>query len=423
MIDLTIIPGFRCSNYLKPEVRIYSSEKLQLSIEAFKKKEKFLDLNYEVGEGLNKIFLDFGNHHGKINLQFKFYKNQHEIVFSKGYEYEIINSGCKSTTLIDGCWVSIYHWSEDEGRWFNEDLKNLEDEDWKQIIQDMNEIGIKGVIIQNVFYCNEYAGQHDMTIENYKGLAFYPSKIYPQKFPIKARDPIEAILSKADELNMNVFLGVGLFAWFDFSYESLKWHKNITKELWEMYGHHPSLYGWYISEEMFGSLYYEYPHLPPESYKDIVKFFEEYKDFVKDLTPTKPVALAPNNIRFHEFLKEWEEILKNVDIVIPFGFARDSENLNIDKITEVCQKTETHFWVDMEMFAWPIDNGLVPKTPEDLIKEIRMYDDVEQIYGYQYIGIMNSPSFRYQLGGEKTRILYNEYHKYYSHIKSKNSLD
>ncbi|MGC8931478.1 MAG: DUF4434 domain-containing protein, partial [Dictyoglomus sp.] len=193
--------------------------------------------------------------------------------------------------------------------------------------------------------------------------------------------------------------------------------------LWEMYGHHPSLYGWYISEEMFGSLYYEYPHLPPESYKDIVKFFEEYKDFVKDLTPTKPVALAPNNIRFHEFLKEWEEILKNVDIVIPFGFARDSENLNIDKITEVCQKTETHFWVDMEMFAWPIDNGLVPKTPEDLIKEIRMYDDVEQIYGYQYIGIMNSPSFRYQLGGEKTRILYNEYHKYYSHIKSKNSLD
>lgn len=416
MIDLTIIPGFRVSRYTRPEVRIHSQEKLKLLVEIFKRKEKILELIYELKEGSNKIFLNFSDLYGKIELRFNFYRSYDELVFSKSYDYEIINSGCKSTTLIDGCWISIYHWSEEEGRWFNEDLKKLKDDDWKQIVYDMNEVGIKGIIIQNVFYCNEYAGQHNMILENYRGLAFYPSKVYPKRFPITAQDPIEAILSTADKLGMNVFLGVGLFAWFDFSKESLEWHKIITKELWELYGNHSSLYGWYISEEMFGSLYYEYPYVNPEDYRNIVFFFKEYKDFIKTLTPTKPIAFAPNNIRFHEFLKEWEEILKNVDILIPFGFARDPENLNINKIAELCEKTGTHFWVDMEMFAWPIDNGLIPKTPEELVKEIRMYDDIEQIYGYQYIGMMNSLDFRYSLGGEKTRLLYREYQKYYKSI-------
>jgi hypothetical protein len=53
--------------------------------------------------------------------------------------------------------------------------------------------------------------------------------------PIKAKDSLEAILSEADKQGMNVFLGVGLFAWFDFSSTSLEWHKEVAKELWDMY--------------------------------------------------------------------------------------------------------------------------------------------------------------------------------------------
>jgi len=423
MIDISIIPSCRVSKNTNPEVRVYSDDNLKLFVKILKDKERISELVVDVNKGFNRFYLNFNNQYGKFIIYFDFFKNPNEIFFSKNYEYEVINSDVKSTTLIDGCWIDIYHWSEEEGRWFNEDLKRLDDEDWKQIVYDMNNVGIKNIIIQNVFYCNEYAGRHSMTVENYKGLSFYPSKIYPKRFPIKAEDPIEAILSSADKLGVKVFVGVGLFAWFDFSQESLKWHKIITEELWNLYGHHSSLYGWYVSEEMFGSLYYEYPYLSPESYKDIIRFFYEYKEFVQRLTPTKPIALAPNNIRFHEFLKEWKEILNNVDILIPFGFARDPEHLNIKEINQLCNETNTHFWVDMEMFAWPLDDGLIPKDPEELIKEIRMYDDVEQIYGYQYIGIMNSPNFKYSLGGEKTRILYNNYYEYYKNIMKKSNID
>jgi hypothetical protein len=255
-----------------------------------------------------------------------------------------------------------------------------------------------------------------MTTETYDGYSLYPSKLYGKSYDIAARDALEAILTAADERGMNVFVGVGLFAWFDFSPQSLQWHINVTNELFSMYGHHKSLYGWYISEEIFGSLYFDYDFVENDKYKEIVKFFQEYKAFVEKITPTKPVALAPNNIRFHHYEKEWKEILANVDILLPFAFARDPENLNIIEINNICKATNTHFWVDMEMFNWPLDNGLVPKTFNDLVKEIRTYDDVEQIYGYQYTGIMNSPDNKLIIGINETVELYKEYEKYYNDV-------
>ncbi len=169
---------------------------------------------------------------------------------------------------------------------------------------------------------------------------------------------------------------------------------------------------------MFGSLYYDYPPYG-EKYKEIVTFFQDYKAFVQSLTPTKPVALAPNNIRFHEYEKEWKEILVNIDILIPFAFARDPKNMNINEIAEICKACNTHFWVDMEMFAWPLDNGLVAKNLDDLIKEIRTYDKVEQIFGYQFTGIMDHTDDKFNLGGEPAKRLYNEYLKYYERFMLK----
>jgi hypothetical protein len=416
---VTIIPAYRVSTKVQPEVRLFCCEKSELKLDIIKHGEVLRSFNYqlfEAGKEIN-IFPDLSGIVGDIILEFNFYQADGNIFEKKSRIYQIIDSQCNSTTLLDGCWVSLYHWSEDEARWFNKDLKKLTNEDWKEQIYAMDKAGIKGIVIQNVFDSDKYVHQHDMTALDYTGKAFYPSKLFEDRVPLTADDSIEAILSAADEVNMNVLLGVGLYAWFDFSDESLKWHKEVTKELYAFYGHHQSLYCWYISEEMFGSLYYDYPPVPDEKYKDIVKFFKEYKTFVQQLTPTKPVALAPNNIRFHEYEKEWKEILVNIDILIPFAFARDLDNLNIKEIAQICKSCGTHFWVDLEIFEFPLDNGLVPKTCEELIKEIRIYDDVEQIYGYQYTGIMNSPDNKFNLGGEKAKQLYKEYINYYKQIK------
>lgn len=415
---VTIIPAFRISANIQPEARVFSEQESSLVINIIKNDKVVRKLQYELKDARKEISIypDLKDIVGDIVLEFCFSNLNGKQIGSKKINYQIIDSGCNSTTLIDGCWVSIYHWSESEARWFNPDLKKLSNHDWKEQIFAMNRVGIKGIVIQNVFESDKYVNQHDMTVETYNGKAYYPSKLYNERCSITAEDPLEAILSAADEVGMNVLVGVGLYAWFDYSNESLKWHKEVTKELNRLYGHHSSLYGWYMSEEMFGSFYYDYPPVPDEKYKEVVNFFKEYKAFAQELTPTKPVALAPNNIRFHEYEKEWKEVLANVDILIPFAFARDPENMNIDEIAHICKTCGTHFWVDMEMFEYPFDNGLMPKLYDELIKEIRTYDKLEQIYGYQFTGIMNSPENKYNLGGQKSKNLYEEYSKYHKKV-------
>lgn len=419
---VTIIPAFRISSSAQIEIRLFSvqAEKYELTVLKHNKVVRSFMFKSDDKEKELKVFPDFSGIIGDVVLEFKFYQSNNELIEKKELCYQIINSPYNSTTLIDGCWISIYHWNEDEARWFNKELKKLTDNDWKEQIYAIKQIGINSVIIQNVFHCNEYVGQHDMTMDTYTGQPFYSSAIYPHRYPLAAADPVEAILEAADENGMNVFIGVGNYAWFDFSPESLKWHIEITKELFSLYGHHRSLYGWYISEEIMGSLYYDYPPVKDDKYNDIVNFFCEYKKFVNLLTPTKPIALAPNNIRFHEYENEWGKILVNIDIILPFGFARDPENINIGEIARICKDCGTHFWVDMEMFAWPLDNGLVPKTCDELIKEIRLYDQLEQIYGYQYTGIMNRPEIEKNLGRKDTKELYKGYQEYYKRIISLN---
>lgn len=414
---MTPVPARRISAKAVLELRVASEQAVTVKVEAvFPQQIKDLGcFSIQPGLALNKVYPSTGNVIGQFQLRVTFFARDNSILDMQDVSYEIVNTGVLSTCMLDGCWVSIYHWSEEEGCYFNKGLRVMTDEGWKQQIYSMNKIGVRCVLIQNVFSSSHYVNQHTMTARTYDGKAFYPSKLYPQDKDLAVKDPIESILTAADECDMAVFCGVGMYAWFDFSAESLKWHIAVTKELNDRYGFHKSLYGWYISEEIMGALYCGYAPVPDEKYLEIVSFFREYTPFIRELTPTKPVALAPNNINFHLHAYEWNQILPNIDILIPFAFAR-SEN-NIPQIAALCSKFQTHFWVDMEIFDFPFDHGLQPKTCSKLIKEIRSYDMMEQIYGYQFTGLMNEPSHQMGLGGKDTVKLYTEYENYYSSIK------
>ena len=119
----------------------------------------------------------------------------------------------------------------------------------------------------------------------------------------------------------------------------------------------------------------------------------------------------------HLYQDEWKGIMQNLDILIPFAFAR-SEN-NIPQIAEMCKKWDVHFWVDMEIFQFPFDNGaLRPKDFEGLLKEIHDYDMLEQIYGYQYTGMLNEPGKNdKQLGLEETEVLYEQFYHYQRELR------
>ena len=113
-------------------------------------------------------------------------------------EVVVLPSSVRSTRTIDGAWVGIVHWSEEEGRPWNTDIRKLTEDDWRQQIDAMHNLGMDTVVIQEVFRNEAYYGDHKIATAGYHGLAYYPSALYPGRVSMASRDPIEAILSEAD---------------------------------------------------------------------------------------------------------------------------------------------------------------------------------------------------------------------------------
>jgi hypothetical protein len=236
-------------------------------------------------------------------------------------------------------------------------------------------------------------------------------------------DALKAILEKAQELGMYVFIGIGMYAWFDFSPESLQWHKDVADEIWRLYGKYDSFYGWYVSEEAYGSLDLDYiSDARIDVYRgDIVQFFKEFRDFTNRLMPGKPVMLAPNCHRLPKAEKHWLELLKYIDIVCPFGFERMPKNdLSGPEAAEffqkMCDKTRSRLWLDMEIFLFGRRGELYPRPVEQIKSDLVRYSGFEKIMCYQLPGIMSAPWAEIQPGGGDTVKLYKEYFDY---IKNK----
>jgi Domain of unknown function (DUF4434) len=338
-------------------------------------------------------------------------------------ELDVLQSKVRSTGTIDGAWVGIAHWSDEEGRHWNSTIRKLSEADWRQQIDGMHGIGMDTVVIQESFRNQEYYGRNTISNTGYKGLAYYPSELFPDRAQVAANDPLEAILSEADRLQMNVFLGVGMYAWFDFSAASLEWHEKVAEELWRRYRHHPSFYGWYVSEETYGSLVPDQGEAAKERYRtEVIAFFREFQAFVRRLAPEKPVMLAPNAHGMMLSQDVWPLVLEHLDIVCPFAFHRMPEgDITGEQSAAIwqsmCDKAGAHLWMDMEAFLFEDNVALVPRPIAGLIQDLQRFPNFEKILCYQYPGIFNSPKTKVQPGGAPTVVLYRNYQGYLQTVR------
>mgnify|MGYP000860480483 FL=1 len=384
-------------HYSKPHIKANSGHKVQVILPTSDK------------VGMNKVIL-------KVKLD--------EEIYSETKEFEVIESDIRSTRQIDGAWAGIYHWSEGEGKHWNKDIAKMTDAQWQELVRSMHSIEMNMIVIQEVFRNEEYVGKHSLTVDNYAGKAFYPSDLYPGRMPIAAKDPIEAILSEADKHNMSVMVGVGMFAWFDFTSESLEWHKRVAKELWDKYGHHPSFYAFYVSEESGGSL--DNWELTTEKQimrkRQIVEFFRAFKEYCNTLAPEKPIMLATNSMGVPQGLDTYPGLLQNLDILCPFGFARMPEGDLSGKeaatlLQQLCDDAGSHLWFDLEAFLFNPDQSLYPRPMEEIIHDLTLFDNFEKILCYQYPGVFSDPKASIRVGEERTVKLFKDYKAYLDTLK------
>jgi len=333
---------------------------------------------------------------------------------------DILPSSMRSVGKIDGAWAGIVHWSEQEGKRWNTEIRKMKDRDWRELTRAMNEIEMNIVVIEETFRHQEYHGKHQIEKNGYKGLAFYPSQLYFGRMEMAAKDAIEAILSEADERGMFVFLGVGMYAWFDFTAASLEWHKKTAEELWRKYGHHPSFYGWYVSEEAAGALAPFSSNQPKDIQRyreEIVQFFKGFRDYIHRFAPEKPIMLAPNCHSLKSGETAWRELLKYCDIVCPFGFHRMPENDVTGEeaaqwLQKLCDEAGAHLWMDMEVFLFGPENDLYPRPIDGLVSDLTRFPNFEKILCFQFPGLMNAPWASLKPGGPDTVKLYENYKKY-----------
>ena len=436
-VGLTLIPPTAITNKVNLDIRagIKNTSEVEQSLEIIlywdsEKQENILhkaSLNLTAGQA---DYIKFSMPtHDKVG--------KHKVILSvkgknfserKEKEIEVLSSDTRSTKKIGGAWISFYHWSEQEGKNWNPAIKTMTDEQWREMVRSMKELGMDIIVIQESFRNQEYVGKHQMEKNGYHGKAFYPSKLFPERMPIAAKDPIKAVLEEADKQGMHVMMGVGMYAWFDYTKGSLDWHKKVAKELYEMYGHYKSFYGFYVSEEGMGSLdcFETEPAKQEMRRKEVLNFFSEFRPFVKQLAPDKPVMFAPNGWGVARAGKAYYDLLKNVDMISPFAFNRMPEGdltgkAAIDLLQKYCNDTQTHLWLDLEAFLFNEKEGyLYPRPMSEIKYELDYYNNFERVICYQYPGVFNNPKASIRVGEPSTVKLFEDYKRYADSVDKAN---
>jgi len=364
-------------------------------------------------------------------------------------QLEVKPSITRSPKVLGGAWIGFLHWSEEEGKYWNDCLRTFTEADWCETIRGMYRSGMKLIIIQETWRNPTYYGAHyhSMTAANYKdqykGKSFYPSSLWHSRMDIPAHDPVEAVLSEADNLGMNVMLGVGNYAHFDFTAGSLAWHKDVFSELLQRYGKHPSLYGWYISEEINGRIK---PHEMRYWYKtdefrdEVMTFFREISNLKNRLAPETVIMLAPDSHYSHEAEEIWRYLAGYCDVFCVQGYQRHPVDgvpveENIRRMQSICDSAGNHLWMDMEIFGFehPDKNSpqregyfcrlrdgteefthvpLIPQRMELIKEEFNRFHQFEFICAYQYPGILCAPDATKKPGGTRAVEFFIEYEEY-----------
>jgi hypothetical protein len=282
-----------------------------------------------------------------------------------------------------------------------------------------------------------------MTAENYRetyaGRAYYPSRLWPARVALPCADPVEAILDEADRQDMRVFLGVGLYAHFDYTAGSLAWHRDVLRELWTMYRRHDSLHGWYVSEELSGPMR---PHerrywdATEEFRAEVQAFFRGLHETIRTLCPHTLLMVAPD-ANFSEAAGAWPHVLRHCDIVCVQGYQRQSRDdvpaeEAVRRMQAWCDAAGAHHWLDLEIFGFEhpdktgpqregyvqllpdgteqwVQTPLVPQPLAVLRREMEQLGALDYVCAYQYPGLMCAPGARLKPGGEPAVRLYRDY--------------
>jgi hypothetical protein len=304
---------------------------------------------------------------------------------------------------ISGSWFEFQHMGHVEGEYWNGHLASFTAEQWKEKVFEIREIGMEYLVLMSVAST---------------GKAFYPTKL-ASLFPMACSDPLEAVLSAADECGIKFFVSNDF--WADASNmeiimrgaETKKIREKSMEEIAARYSHHKSFYGWYFPNEAYLHPYFD---------EFVIDYVNECAAIAKKLMPTSVNLIAPYHIKEERaddgFVKQLERM--NIEIIA----YQDGVGVNSTRLGEPARYFEhlycahqkaarARIWADMELFYFEqgTHGNLLPADFETrIVKQMKdLSPFVDKILVYQYIGIMNKPNSKAHAGHKDSIRLYNQY--------------
>jgi len=304
---------------------------------------------------------------------------------------------------IDGTFFEFHHHNTAEGKYWNPALDGFSAADWQVKVEEIAAIGMEYIVVMATALYDR---------------CYFSSSVYPFA-EIPCADPIEQLLSKADQCGLKVFLGNGFYG---------DWHAariNIAdegvisrsframEELAALYAHHSSFYGWYF----------------PDETKIKECFSEEFFRYVNRcsahchaLTPEKKTLIAPFGTKLVNADDAYVRQLADMDV----DFIAYQDEVGVRKTAaadssryfEALKRAHdragrSKLWADVEIFDFEGDvykSALIPADFDRIriqLENVTPY--VDKILVYQYLGLMNPSDSKAFAGHPDSIQLYNDY--------------
>ncbi len=307
---------------------------------------------------------------------------------------------------IDGTFFEFSHHNIPEGKYWNEALFNFTAEQWRSKVREIADIGMEYIVVMATALYDR---------------CYFKSEVFPFA-DIGCSDPIEAVLSEADEKGVRVFLGNGFYGDWQKAGRNIKSQEVIDRsframeELTALYGHHESFYGWYFPDETCIILNFS---------KDFTRYVNLCSARCHELTPDKKTLIAPYGTNLAFTNDRYVHTLAELDVdFIAYQDEVGVRKTKVDRTARIFEKLRkahdkagrAELWADIELFDFEgivYKSALVPAPFERIKKQLEnVAPYADKILCYQYPGLMNPSDSSAFAGHKNSTLLYNDYKKY-----------
>lgn len=307
---------------------------------------------------------------------------------------------------IDGTFFEFRHHNTAEGKYWNPALEKFTATQWREKVKEISALGMEYMVV--------------MATALYER-CYFKSSVFPFA-DMPCEDPIEALLSEADECGVKVFLGNGFYGDWRKAGENIKSQAVIDRsfkameELAQLYGHHKSFYGWYFPDETCIILRFS---------KDFIRYVNLCSARCRELTPEKKTLIAPYGTNLVLSSDYFARSLAEADVdFIAYQDEVGVKKTNVERTEKIFERLRkahdkagrAELWADIELFTFEgmvYKSALIPADFDRIKKQIENAAPyVDKILSYQYLGLMNPPSSAAFAGHENSAKLYEEYKRY-----------